>query len=450
MNNENVSSNPKQLKRSMSLMSAISTVVGTVIGAGVFFKVSNVSEVTGSTSMSMLVWLLGGLITLCAGLTGAELAAALPETGGMLVYIERAYGKLPSFLLGWAQVIVYFPASIAAKGIIFGTQLVNLFHLDAKFIILIGAIALISVELINFLGAKIAGAFQSITLFFKLIPLALIVIFGLMQPGGVHVSLFPVTAGPGTGGFITAMGAGLLATMYAYDGWIHVGNIAGEMKNPSRDLPKAITGGILAVMAVYLFVNFVFLHTLPLSALAGNENAAMDVANKIFGEWGGKLITIGILISIYGTLNGYTLTGMRLPYVMAEENSLPFSKYLTRLNKNQIPYIAGLFELVLAIALMFVGGFDTLTDMLVFVIWLFYTLVFVGVIILRHREPDLPRPYKVPLYPWIPLIAILSGLFIIISTLFTQFTLAMIGLGVTLLGLPVYYFTQRSHKRQAN
>lgn len=179
-----------------------------------------------------------------------------------------------------------------------------------------GIVALVSVELINFLGAKVAGAFQSITLFFKLIPLALIVIFGLLQPGGVRVSLFPVTAGSGTGGFITALGAGLLATMYAYDGWIHVGNIAGELKNPSRDLPRAITGGIIGIMVIYLAVNFVFLHTLPLNALAGNESAAMDVAGKIFGGMGGKLITIGILVSIYGTLNGYTLTGMRLPYVM--------------------------------------------------------------------------------------------------------------------------------------
>ncbi|KRN77037.1 APC family permease [Weissella minor] len=447
MNNDSSASNPQELKRSMNLVSAISTVMGTVIGAGVFFKVSNVSEVTGSTSMSMLVWLLGGLISLCAGLTGAELAAALPQTGGMLVYIERAYGKLPSFLLGWAQVIVYFPASIAAKGIIFGTQVVNLFHVDAKMIVPFGIAALVSVELINFLGAKVAGAFQSITLFFKLIPLALIVIFGLLQPGGVTVSLFPVTAGSGTGGFITALGAGLLATMYAYDGWIHVGNIAGELKNPSRDLPRAITGGIIGIMVIYLAVNFVFLHTLPLNALAGNESAAMDVAGKIFGGMGGKLITIGILVSIYGTLNGYTLTGMRLPYVMAENKELPFSKYLTRLNKNQIPYVAGLFQLALAIALMFIGGFDTLTDMLVFVIWLFYTLVFVAVIVLRRREPDLPRPYKVPLYPIVPLIAILSGVFIIVSTIITQFTLAIIGIGLTILGLPVYYYMQHLNKK---
>ncbi len=436
-----------KLNRTMTLLPAVSTVMGTVIGAGVFFKASSVASATGSTSMSIFVWILGGLISLAAGLTGAELAAALPQTGGMLVYIERAYGKLPSYLLGWAQIIVYFPASVAAKGVIFGTQVANLFHLSTNAIIPAGVLAVASVFLINLLGSKVAGQFQSITLFFKLIPLALIVIFGLLQPGGVDVSLFPVTPGAHTGGWATAIGGGLLATMYAYDGWIHVGNIAGEMKNPSRDLPRAITGGLLGIMVIYVLVNFVYLHSLPFGAIAGNENTSMDVASHIFGGFGGKLITIGILVSIYGTLNGYTMTGMRLPYAMALENELPFSKQLRQLNRFQIPYVAGIFQLVLAIALMFVGGFDTLTDMLIFVIWLFYTLVFVAVIKLRITEPDLPRPYKVPLYPVVPIIGILGGLFIIVMTLISEFQLAVIGLLLTLAGLPLSFYMQK-RKRQ--
>jgi APA family basic amino acid/polyamine antiporter len=432
--------NEQQLKRTMTLIPAISTVMGTVIGAGVFFKASGVASATGSTSLSLFVWLLGGLITLAAGLTAAELAAAMPQTGGMLVYIERAYGKLPSYLLGWAQIIVYFPASVAAKGIIFGTQVVNLFHLTTNWIIPAGAGALLSVFLINLLGSKIAGQFQAITLVFKLIPLALIVIFGLIQPGGVDVSLFPIEPGSHSAGWATAIGAGLLATMYAYDGWIHVGNIAGEMKNPQKDLPRAIAGGLMGLIVIYLLVNYVYLHSLPLASIAGNENAASDVASVIFGGFGGKLITIGILVSIYGTLNGYTMTGMRLPYAMALENELPFSKYLVKLNRFQIPFVAGLFQLVLAILLMFAGGFDTLTDMLIFVIWLFYTLVFVAVIKLRITEPDLVRPYKVPLYPIMPIVAIAGGLFIIVMALITEPLLAIVGIGLTLAGSPLYYY----------
>ncbi|WP_220740904.1 APC family permease [Leuconostoc miyukkimchii] len=429
----------QKLNRTMTLIPAISTVMGTVIGAGVFYKASSVADATGSTSMSLFVWLVGGLISLAAGLTGAELAAALPQTGGMLVYIERAYGKLASYLLGWAQIIIYFPASIAAKGIIFGTQVANLLHWGYGAIIPSGIVALVSIAGINMLGSKIAGQFQAITLFFKLIPLALIIIFGLFQSGGVDVTLFPVAPGHEVSGWASAMGAGLIATMYAYDGWIHVGNIAGEMKNPTRDLPRAIAGGLMGIMVIYLLVNYAFLHALPFSAVQGNANTAMDAAQQIFGGFGGKLITIGILISIYGTLNGYTMTGMRLPYAMALENSLPFSKYLVKLNRFKIPYIAGIFELVLAVALMFVGGFDTLTDMLIFVIWLFYTLVFVAVIKLRHTEPELKRPYRVPLYPVVPIVAIVGGLFIIVMTLLTEWQLALIGVGATLAGLPLYF-----------
>ncbi|GMA66825.1 hypothetical protein GCM10025884_04520 [Leuconostoc gelidum subsp. gelidum] len=255
-----------------------------------------------------------------------------------------------------------------------------------------------------------------------------------------------MTPGHAVGGWASAMGAGLLATMYAYDGWIHVGNIAGEMKNPTRDLPRAIAGGLLGIMVIYLLVNYAFLHALPFSAIQGNANTAMDAAQQIFGGFGGKLITIGILISIYGTLNGYTMTGMRLPYAMALEKGLPFSDQLVKLNRFQIPYVAGIFQLVLAIGLMFVGGFDMLTDMLVFVIWLFYTLVFVAVIKLRHTEPDLKRPYRVPLYPVVPIIAILGGLFIIVMTLLTEWQLALIGVAATLAGLPLYFIMQKRQK----
>ncbi|MGX7205862.1 APC family permease [Enterococcus pingfangensis] len=441
-----VGSHEGELKRTMTFFPALSTVMGTVIGAGVFFKAASVATVTGSTSLHMLSWFLGGLISVCAGLTGAELAAAIPETGGMLRYIERAYGEFWSFLLGWAQVIIYFPANVAALAIIFATQFINLFDMSQSLLVPIAIIAATSIMLINFLGSKAGGMFQSITLVCKLVPLALIVIFGLLRQGDVSVSLFPVEAGANVGGFAPALGAGLLATMFAYDGWIHVGNIAGELKNPARDLPRAIAGGILGIMVVYLLVQFAFLRTMDISVLAGNENAAMEVAKTIFGGIGGRLVTIGILISVYGTINGYTMTGMRLPYTMGLEKQLPFSDKLVKLNKNQVPYVAGILELVIAIVLMMAGGFDMLTDMLIFVIWIFYTLVFIAVIKLRKTEPDLVRPYKVPLYPIIPIIAIIGGIFILIMTLVNQFQLAMVGILITALGIPFYLYMKRKYK----
>lgn len=299
--------------------------------------------------------------------------------------------------------------------------------------------------LINFLGSKVGGTFQSITLICKLIPLAVIVLFGLFRSGGVEFQLFPIESGKDLPLF-SALGAGLLATMFAYDGWIHVGNIAGELKKPPKDLPKAISIGIIGIMVVYLFVNTVFLKTASIGGISGNSNAASEVATMIFGGVGGKLVTVGILISVYGTINGYTLTGMRLPYVMAQEKRLPFSHHLGKLNdRTKIPVVAGVLELGIAIGMMMVGGFDMLTDMLVFVIWIFYTMVFVGVIILRNTVPKLERPYKVPLYPIIPLIAILGGAFIVVSTLLTQTLLAFSGIALTLVGIPVYLYLKNKY-----
>lgn len=386
----------------------------------------------------MFVWIFAGIISLFAGLTGAEIAAAIPETGGMIRYIDRAYGRFASFLIGWAQFIIYFPANIAALGIIFATQLINLFHLSESLLIPIAIASIISILLINFLGAKVSGSFQSITLIGKLIPISAIIIFGLFTEGQVNVSLFPVEAGPQSGGFVTALAAGLLSSMFAYDGWIHVGNIAGEMKNPRRDLPKAITFGMLGIMAVNVLINYAYLHALPMDQLAGNETAPLAVAQHYFGNMGGKLITIGILVSVYGTINGYTMTGIRIPYTMGLNHLLPFSEKFSALNKNKVPYLGGMIQILIAIVMIFMGGFNVLTNMLIFVIWIFYTMVFVAVIKLRQSEPELERPYKVPGYPIVPIIAIIGGVFILIMTLITQFKLAMVGIVMTALGIPVY------------
>lgn len=202
------------------------------------------------------------------------------------------------------------------------------------------------------------------------------------------------------------------------------------------------------ITIVYVLINFVFLKTLPIQQISGNLNAASDAANQIFGSVGGKIVTIGILISVYGALNGYTMTGIRVPYALALEGLIPFSKQFKKLSKQfVVPYVAGLFQFSIAAVMMFLGSFDLLTDMLVFVMWLFSILIFAAVLILRKREPELLRPYKVPLYPIIPIIAILGGLFILITTLFTQTILASIGIGITLLGIPVYYFNKKISRK---
>ncbi|MBC2240115.1 APC family permease [Listeria booriae] len=429
----------QKLRKEIGFFTALTVVMGTVIGSGVFFKPEAVYSATGTAGLGLLAWILGGVITICGGLTAAELSAAIPQTGGMMIYLQKTYGKLTAYLLGWAQTVIYFPANIAALSIIFATQVANLFQTSNDIIVPVAIAAAAFVMLMNFIGAKVAGSFQAITTICKLIPLILIIVFGLFHQGDVAFRLFPISVEEHP--FLTSLGSGLVATMFAYDGWIHVGNIAGEMKNPKKDLPKAIVFGLTGVMLVYLLINIAYLFVMPAASLAATATPASDVANVIFGSIGGKLITIGILISVFGTINGYTMTGIRIPYAMALDNQLPFSNWFQKLGKkSSVPYNGGIIILIISVIMIFTGGFNQLTDMLIFVIWIFYTLTFIAVFVLRKREPKLKRPYKVPLYPVIPIIAICGGVFIVLNTLYTQPLNAGIGLGLTLIGLPIYFY----------
>ncbi|MDN6250919.1 MAG: amino acid permease, partial [Tetragenococcus koreensis] len=422
---------------------ALSTVMGTVIGAGVFFKAAAVVSHTQSAGLTLFAWLFAGFLTICGGLTVAELATAIPKTGGPIRYIEVTYGKLPSFLLGWAQSIIYFPANIAALSIIFATQFIHLFQLNNQFLVPLAMITAVSVTGINLLGTKIAANVQSFTLLIKLLPILVIVVAGLIQPGQVEVGVTDLSIG-GDNSWASGFSAALLATLFAYDGWLNVGNIAGEMKQPEKDLPKAIILGLGSVAIVYWVINFVYLKTLPADQIAGNLNASSDVANQLFGNLGGRIVTLGILISVYGALNGYTMTGIRVPFALALKDEFPFSKHLKKISqKTNIPYIAAIAQLVIACIMMTLGTFDLLTDMLIFVMWSFSMLLFAAVFILRKRAPEMHRPYKVPLYPVVPLIAMLGGGFILIMTLITTPGLALTGIGVTAIGIPVYYYMKK-------
>jgi basic amino acid/polyamine antiporter, APA family len=427
------------LKKEIGLLAASAVVIGMVIGSGVFFKPTAIYTATGAPGLGMLAWVIGGLITIAGGLTAAEVAAAIPKTGGMIVWLEEAYGEVWGFLLGWVETVISFPANIAALSIIFATQAVSLLGLSDGMIVVIAIISTIFLIVMNSLGAKVGGNIQTVFTIAKMIPILGIIIFGFATGNGGIVRLFPMSAAAHP--IATSLGSALLATMFAYDGWIHIGNISGELKNPKKDLPRAIVGGLLFVMAAYILVNMAYLFVLPASALAATKTPATDVATILFGAIGGKVITVGILISIFGALNGNVLTGMRVPYTLAIENKLPGSKWLAKLHpKTKTPVNSGILIGAIAIFMTLLGNFNQLTDLLVFVLWIFYVMTFIAVMVLRKSQPDLIRPYKVPLYPVVPLIAIIGGLYIIINTMFTQPMNAGLGLLLTVIGLPIYYF----------
>ena len=428
----------KQLQKNLGAAAALSTVVGMVIGGGVFFKPQAVYEITGGgPGLGMIAWVLAGIMTITAGLTAAEVSAAIPKTGGMMVYIEEIYGKKLGFLTGWMQSVLFFPATIAAISVMFGQQAAILLGNESLVIpMTVGVILLIGV--LNTFGSKTSGAIQTVSTVCKLIPLVLIIVFGFIKGSGDNPIMNPLVAeGIRPMGVIGQL---LVAILFAYDGWINVGALAGEMKNPGKDLPKAIIGGLSIVMAINVVINLAYLWVLPASELAQYASPASIVAEKIFGPVGGKLINVGILVSVFGCLNGYLLTGPRIPYTLANQKLLPAT--FGKLNKNGVPANATLFMVVLSVIYALSGQFNLLSDLSMFAIWAFYTLTFIGVIKLRKTQPDLKRPYKVPFYPVIPIISICSGLFVVIDQLFLAgMKSSMISLGgviVTLIGLPVY------------
>ena len=440
----------KQLQKNLGIAAALSTVVGMVIGGGVFFKPQAVYTLTGGApGLGILAWIIAGIMTITAGLTAAEVSAAIPKTGGMMVYIEEIYGKKLGFLTGWMQTVLFFPATAAAIAVMFGQQAALLLNNSSLVMPMsIGVILLIGI--LNTFGSKTSGAIQTVSTVCKLIPLGLIIVFGFIKGSGDNPIMNPLVAeGIRPMGVIGQL---LVAILFAYDGWINVGALAGEMKNPGKDLPKAIIGGLSIVMAINVVINLAYLWVLPASELAQYASPASIVAEKIFGPVGGKLINVGILVSVFGCLNGYLLTGPRIPYTLANQKLLPAT--FGKLNKNDVPANATLLMAVLSALYALSGQFNLLSDLAMFAVWSFYVLTFIGVMKLRKTHPNLNRPYKVPLYPIIPLIAIFSGLFVVLNQLlFAGAKSTMMSLGgvvITLIGLPVYSYMTKKYANTNN
>lgn len=433
------------MKRQISFGQALATVVGSVIGAGVFFKIGVITAQTGSSSMTIFVWVLAGIISIASGLTISEIAASL-KINGAIKYLDYTYGRVWGFLFGWAQMIVYFPAQIGALSSIFGVQFVSLFGIEAKYANLVAILLVLFLLGINLIGTKFSSKMQSVITVLKIIPIALIIIWGMFNQNKIAAPLLPLTVGAGKS-FSGAISQGLLSALFAFEGWIVVTNLANEVKNPERDLSRAIIFGLSAITLIYILINYTFLTILPIHELVNNNNAAFEASMKLFGQFGGKLVTVGILISVYGAVNAFMLTGMRTPYILAQDNLLPFSEKIGKANIHTgVPVFGALIVDAIAIIMILLGNFTVLTDMLVFVMWIFNTMLSIAVIILRKREPELTRPFKVPWYPIIPLISIIGGIFIVVSTIINQFILSLIGISLTLLGLPIYYYKQKQNR----
>ncbi len=392
--------------------------------------------------LGILAWLAGGVITIASGLTVAEIAAAIPKTGGIFVYIKELYGEKFAFLLGWVQSIVYIPGSAAALSIILSIQITSFIPLTAIEQKVLAIAFIIFIMILNIISTKLVSKMQGVISIAKLIPIIAIIALGFIN-GTAKGDILNISSSSTVSGF----GAALLGTLWAYDGWISVGNMAGELKNPKKDLPRSIIIGLGTTIVVYVLINLALINIMPMGAIITSEKPASDAAVVLLGSTGAKIISAGILISIFGALNGYLMTGVRIPLAMSQDRSIPFSKYFSKVHeKSGTPVNAFIFETVLACLYVLSGSFNVLTDLVMFVLWIFFTMAVAGIFVLRTKFKHLDRPYKVPLYPLVPLIGIIGSGYIIISTLITNTFYALCGIGITLLGLPVYSYIKKQNK----
>lgn len=435
--------NKVELKRSMGIWSGLSLVIGTVIGSGIFFKQAGVLQTAGSSTLGLLAWVAGGVITLAAGLTIAEIGARLPKTGGLYSYIEELYGPAAGFLTGWMQVVIYAPAVIASIAGYAAFLTANFLGLPTSAATWISVVFLLFIAGLNMLENRVAASFQVITTSIKLIPIAVLIIYGLFFGKVDALGQTVHQVSQSGGGF----GMAILATLFAYDGWILLSNIAGELKNPRRDVPRSIVGGLILIVIAYVGVTFGVYHALPAEKVVTlQNNATFAVAKAAFGDFGGRALSLAIIISMLGTLNGKMLSFPRMAYAMSLDGLFP--KYLSKLTrKTQEPTnaIATVTIMTLVLAIFYTSGVDRLSDIAIFTIWIFYTAAFFGVFMLRRQVKqgkleEMDTLFKTPLFPITPLVAIFGALFVIGSTVINDFTGAAISIVLVLIGLPVFYY----------
>lgn len=432
--------NKKALRSHIGLLSALSLVVGIVLGAGAFMKPAAVLAAAGDSTWALAAWVIGGLFSMAGGLTLCELGVMFPRTGGVFVYLEELYDPKVSFLYGWMLAVIFGPATIGALTGYFSSVFCLLFNVPDSYAGVIGAAVLLFVSFINSIGIKAAGYLQTFATFCKLIPVILIIVFGLWKGNGQVLFMH---SGLDMG---LPFSAAVLATLFAYDGWAQVASVAGEMKNPGKILPRAIIGGLSFLIIVYIAINVALLKVMPADKLVAlGHDASSIAAQNLFGLAGGNMIAVGIMISIIGGLNGYIMTLSRVIYTMGLRRQLPGAHLWGKIDEDSNAPVNAMLLLAGSAYLYYrLLDADKLSNVAVFSIWVFYLLIFIGVLIARRTHADIPRGYKVPFYPVIPLIAIGGAIYVIYGMITSQFANALISVVLTLAGLPVYYYLRGS------
>lgn len=464
----------RELVRGLTLWDTTALVVGTIIGTGVFLKTAKMAQAVGTPQLVLLAWVAAGLLSLAGALSYAELGAMLPQAGGEYVYLRAAYGDIPAFLFGWMRIIVGSAGSIASFGVAFAVFLSGLIPLNtvwarASFdflgqkvdwsfgsqqIVAVGVILLFAG--INCLRVVFGGRLQSLLTLGKVLAIAAIVIgvfFFSPTANWSHLKN-PVNA-PSWSGF-SAFGMAMLAALWAYDGWNNMPMAAGEVKDPGRNVPRALVLGMAIVLFVYGAVNLAYCYALPTEEIVNARSTvyplAAPVASKaaqtFLPNFGAQLFSIAALLSTIGVLNGSILTSARIPYAMARDG-LFFSRFARLSEHTSVPVSAIILQSLWSCLLALSGTFDQLTDCVVFAGMIFYAATTAAVFVLRRKMPNAPRPYKTIGYPIVPLIFILVAIWLLINTLQTSRLESVAGIALILLGLPLYFWQRHTRDTPA-
>lgn len=454
----------RHLVRALGFGYVVIFVIANIIGSGVYKKIAPMAAELHSSVWILMAWMVGGIITLFGALSNAEVAGLLADTGGEFVYFKKIYNRFFAFLYGWSLFTVIQTATISSLAYVFAQSLnsivpipeilpsLSTFTLGGVFypfqdfgVKLVAILLILLLTTLNISGLKSgAGASKAILLLVGT-GLLVIVVFGLSHMGDQPARFMDVHELTSGGVTLSAFYTAMLAAFWAYQGWVSVGFIGGEVKDPTRNIPKGIVTGVFIVIIVYLLVNVTYLSLLSIPQLeqihaAGNQIAAVEAVRSFWGSGGVLFISLLILVTTLGCTNASILTGARPYYAMAREGL--FFSGATKLNKANVPSTSLLWQGLWASVLVLSGTFDQLTDMIIFAVFIFYGATALGVFILRRKMPDANRPYKVWAYPWVPAIFILFCIGLFINTIATRPREAAIGVVLILLGIPVYLLLQ--------
>jgi len=452
-----------ELVRDLGPWASAAIVVGTMIGTGIFLKPAQMAREGHSVSVVFAAWIVGAILSIFGALSYAELGAAIPEAGGEYAYLCRGFGRTWGFLFGWMHSIVGRPASaasIAAGGVrflayllpsigapIFTLHLPGIAHwikpYDFAFTWAqpLAVVWLIVMTAINYIGVKFGGAVQVFLTFIKIFSVLLVIGVAFLAPSAEHGAdpVWPVAV---NGGLLTAFLAALAAALWAYDGWEDLNLVGSEVRDPQKNFPRALVGGVAVVAIIYLLFSAACLRVLPFSAAAASEHIASDVVENVSGRGAAIWITLAMVISAIGSLNSSVLSGARVPYAMARDKV--FFQVADGIHpKFFTPGRALIFQGVLTSLMALTGTFEELTNLFIFATWIFYGLAVVSLFRLRKTEPNLPRPYRCPGYPFVPGVFVAGALALTVSVLVQNPGRSTIGLLLIFAGLPFYHYWQK-------